>query len=212
MTWHAWLIFAVTELLLCISPGPAVLFVISHGLLRGGAASLWANAGILAGNTFYFLVSACGLGAVLLASRYLFVLTKIAGAAYLVVLGVQTIRGAGLSLESRDPDTARMAGLTTFGRAFALQLSNPKAIVFFIALLPQFLDPTRPIALQIAILAATSVSIEFLVLATYGYLAGRASGLARRPAFVRKSNLASGVMLIVAGASIAFSDVWSGRR
>ncbi len=205
MTWHAWLLFAVTETFLCLSPGPAVLFVISHGLLRGGRASLWANVGILSGNTFYFLVSAFGLGAVLLASEELFTFTRYAGAAYLVFLGIQTIRGSGLSLNTRPAGDSGESGSRILGQAFALQLANPKALVFFVALLPQFLDPHQPIALQVGILAATSVSIEFVVLAAYGYLAGRASVFARRPAFIKRTNIASGVMLIVAAAGIAFA-------
>jgi homoserine/homoserine lactone efflux protein len=78
-----------------------VLFVFSHGLARGGRASLWANAGILAGNAFYFFLSALGLGAVLLASHRVFTVLQYAGALYLIYLGVQTIRGAGLALLRR---------------------------------------------------------------------------------------------------------------
>ena len=211
MSWQVWLVFAATEAFLCLSPGPAVLFVISHGLSRGGAASLWANAGILAGNTFYFLLSAFGLGAMLLASHELFTIIKYAGAAYLVFLGVQTIRGSGLAVATTSAVDLNKSGWTTLARGFALQVANPKALVFFVALLPQFIDARRPIAPQIAILAITSVLIEFLVLGGYGYLAGRASLLARRPSFVKRTNLASGVMLIVAGAGVAASNISSGR-
>ena len=100
MSWRTWMFFSATEALLCLTPGPAVLFVISHGLTRGGRASLSANAGILAGNSLYFVLSALGLGAILLASHEFFTLVKYVGAAYLVYLGVQTIRGRGLALPS----------------------------------------------------------------------------------------------------------------
>ena len=66
MSLSAWTVFVATEIVLCLTPGPAVLFVLSHGLRQGGRASLWANGGILAGNTFYYLVSAVGVGALLL--------------------------------------------------------------------------------------------------------------------------------------------------
>ena len=211
MSWQVWLLFAVTEVFLCLSPGPAVLFVISHGLSRGGAASLWANAGILTGNSFYFLLSAFGLGAMLLASHDLFTMMKYAGAAYLVFLGVQTFRGSGLASEPTRRLHVEYSGWKTLARGFALQVANPKALVFFVALLPQFINARYPIAPQIAILAVTSVLIEFVVLSGYGYLAGRASTLARRPRFVKQTNIASGVMLIVAGAGIAISDISSGR-
>jgi homoserine/homoserine lactone efflux protein len=211
LTWQLWLLFAVTETFLCLSPGPAVLFVISHGLSRGGAASLWANAGILAGNTFYFLLSAFGLGAMLLASHDLFTIMKYAGAAYLVFLGVQTFRGSGLAVEPARALEVEYSGWKTLARGFALQVANPKALVFFVALLPQFIDARHSIAPQIAILAITSVLIEFAVLGGYGYLAGRAATLARQPRFMKQTNAASGVMLIVAGAGIAISDISSGR-
>lgn len=211
MTTHIWIWFAVTETLLCLTPGPAVLFVISHGLARGGTASLWANAGILSGNTFYFLLSALGLGAMLLASHDLFSIIRYAGAAYLTVLGIQTIRGAGLAVNAAAPAERTYSGWRTWARGFALQVANPKALIFFVALLPQFIDARAPIAPQVLILATTSVLIEFLVLGSYGYLAGRASALARQPRFVKQTNLASGAMLIVAGAGVAISGFSSSR-
>lgn len=204
MTLSAWLLFALTETVLCLTPGPAVLFVVSYGLSRGGRRSLYANAGILAGNAFYFFLSALGLGAVLLASHQVFIAIKYAGAAYLVYLGVQTIRGAGLAFAAEDiPFPA--AGLRAFGRGFALQAANPKALIFFCALLPQFISPHSPVAPQMAILGVTSIVIEFFVLAAYGYLAGRAARVARQPKFVVAANRAGGGMLIAAGAGIALA-------
>jgi homoserine/homoserine lactone efflux protein len=210
MSWQVWLLFAVTETFLCLSPGPAVLFVISNGLSRGGAASLWANAGILTGNSFYFLLSAFGLGAMLLASHNLFTAMRYVGAAYLVFLGVQTFRGSGLASEPTRAFEEAYSGWKTLARGLTLQVANPKALVFFVALLPQFIDARHPIAPQIAILAITSALIEFVVLSGYGYLAGRASTLTRQPRFMRHTNFASGIMLIVAGAGIAISDFSSG--
>jgi len=211
MSTHIWMLFAVTETWLCLTPGPAVLFVISHGLARGGTASLWANLGILSGNTFYFLLSALGLGAMLLASHDLFSIIRYAGAAYLTFLGIQTIRGAGLAVNDTAAAERAQSGWRIWARGFALQVANPKALIFFVALLPQFIDARRPIAPQVAILAATSVLIEFVVLGGYGYLAGRGSALAQQPRFVKQTNLASGVMLIVAGAGVAAAGLSSSR-
>jgi threonine/homoserine/homoserine lactone efflux protein len=205
VSFSTWLFFSGTETLLCLSPGPAVLFVLSHGLTRGGRASLWANAGILTGNAFYFLLSALGLGAVLLASHEVFTVIKYSGAAYLIYLGAQTIRGAGAALPSAN-STRPAEGWRTLKRGFALQAANPKALVFFVALLPQFIDTSRPIALQVLILGVTSVIIEFSVLGGYGYLASRAAAIARAPRFVAMTNWVSGGMLIAAGAGIALSN------
>lgn len=206
MSLDTWLFFSGTEALLCLTPGPAVLFVLSHGLAQGGRASLWANAGILTGNAFYFLLSALGLGAVLLASHDVFAAIKLLGAAYLIYLGIRTMLGIGLGLRSDRVVAALTRDWATLGRGFALQAANPKALMFFVALLPQFIDPGRPIALQILILGVTSGVIEFFILAGYGYLAGRAAAMAREPRFVTLTNRVSGGMLVAAGAGLAFDD------
>jgi threonine/homoserine/homoserine lactone efflux protein len=177
-----------------------VLFVVSHGLTAGGRASLAANAGILTANIIYFVLSAMGLGAVLLASHAVFTALKYAGAAYLIYLGVQTIRGSGLSLTEPGIEQSAERPWRIWARATALQASNPKSLIFFTALLPQFLDTSRPLALQFFVLGITSVVIEFVILAGYGYLAGAASRLAREPRFRIVTNRVSGVLLIVAGA------------
>jgi threonine/homoserine/homoserine lactone efflux protein len=146
-----------------------------------------------------------------LASQNLFTIIRYAGAAYLTFLGIQTIRGAGIAMNTTTAAGRTHSGWRTWARGFALQVANPKALIFFVALLPQFIDARMPIAPQVAILAATSVLIEFLVLGGYGYLAGRASALAHGPRFVKQTNLASGVMLIVAGAGVAVSGLSSSR-
>jgi len=202
---NSWLFFSGTETLLCLTPGPAVLFVLSYGLARGGRASLWANAGILAGNAFYFGLSAVGLGAVLLASHEVFTIIKYLGAAYLVYVGVRTILGAGLALQVDGVARATTEDWRTLTRGFALQAANPKALIFFVALLPQFIDANRAVAPQVLILGVTSVIIEFFVLAAYGYLAARAATIAREPRFVAVTNRVSGSMLVAAGAGIALS-------
>jgi homoserine/homoserine lactone efflux protein len=206
MSLELWLFFVVTEAVLCVTPGPAVLFVVSCGLAHGGRAALWANAGILSGNTFYFALSALGVSALLVASHDVFFVIKLLGAAYLVVLGVQTIRGAGLGLRSDDGATPAARGGRMLVRGFVLQTANAKALLFFVALLPQFIDATWPVAPQILILAVTSVAIEFVVLAVYGYFAGRAARLARERRFVVAANRVSGGLLVAAGAAIALSD------
>ena len=88
-----WVLFLITETVLCVTPGPAVLLVLWQGLARGTGASVWANLGILGGNAVYFALSATGFGAVLLASYEVFSLIRWVGAAYLVWLGVMTFVG-----------------------------------------------------------------------------------------------------------------------
>jgi homoserine/homoserine lactone efflux protein len=117
---------------------------------------------------------------------------------------VRTIIGAGRSLVPKDDSTVRVGSPgKTFLSGFLLQSSNPKAIVFFTALLPQFLDPHLRVGPQIAILGATSIVMEFFILLIYGAAAGRAAQVARQPRYAAWTNRVSGGLLIGAGSALA---------
>jgi len=207
MTLATWAFFMLTETALCLTPGPAVLFVVSQALKRGSLRSLWANAGILSGNSFYFALSATGVGALLLASHSLFVGVKWLGAAYLIYLGVKTFvdRGSASEYGREKRAIGDGSGSRLLLRGFAVQAANPKALVFFTALLPQFINPVAPVAIQLLILGISSLFVEFLVLAGYGLLAGRASSLAAQPRFAHATSRVSGGLLIGAGAGLALA-------
>jgi threonine/homoserine/homoserine lactone efflux protein len=200
---EAWVLFTLTEATLCLTPGPAVLLVVSQGLARGTRASIWSNLGILAGNTFYFVLSATGLGAVLLASYELFSAIRWLGAAYLVWLGVGAFRGRSAVFSAAPAAGAVERPGRMLLDGVVLQVANPKALVFFTALLPQFIDPRGSLVAQVAILAATSVVIEFVVLLAYGAAAGRMTALAARPRLGTLVNRLAGSMLITAGVGMA---------
>lgn len=202
MTWQAWTLFTLTTTALCLTPGPAVLFVVSHGLGRGRVAALWASAGILAGNTLYFVISATGLGALFLASYDVFVGVKWLGAAYLVWLGLRTAF-AGDGPAAPAPACAGTAGPRTLARGFVVQASNPNALVFFTALLPQFVDPAHPVVPQIALLGVTTIVVESAVLAAYGTLAARSAALVTRPGVAAWTQRAAGALLVAAGVGMA---------
>ncbi len=203
MTFEAWLLFAVTETLLCLSPGPAVMMIIAVGLKRGAAMSVFSNFGILAGNTIYFILSATSLGALLMASYEIFFYIKWIGAAYLVYLGVTTWLEKDSVMEVPAQEQKLAGGGRLFLNALALQLANPKTLLFFIALLPQFINPKEPIAFQIFIMGVTSVVLEFFILFAYGSLAGKAAELARQPRYARVINKLCGGLLISAGVGLA---------
>ncbi|MEO8009083.1 MAG: LysE family translocator, partial [Betaproteobacteria bacterium] len=173
MNWTLWWLFVPMETLLCLTPGPAVLLVLATALRRGTGAGAMSTLGILTANSIYFALSATGLGALLLASYRIFFLVKWAGAAYLIYLGVRALLAK--SPEPGDVGTtgpgSRFAG-RLFLDGLLLQLSNPKAIVFFAALLPQFIDPKGDIVLQIVVLWTTGTVIESAVLLCYGLAAG----------------------------------------
>jgi homoserine/homoserine lactone efflux protein len=204
MSIETWLLFVATEAVLCVSPGPAVLLVLSVSLTRGWPPGLQASAGILVANLLYFVLSATSLGAILLASWDLFFLIKWLGASYLIWLGVRTFFTPGdAERRTAEAPTLTRTGLGMFLHGVVAQGANPKALVFFTALLPQFVDPSEPLATQILILAVTSVLIEFGVLAGYAVMASRASGLAYRPRVASILRRMGGGLLIGAGVGLA---------
>ena len=204
MSIEAWLLFVATETVLCLSPGPAVLLVLSVSLTRGWPPGLQASAGILAANLLYFCLAATSLGAMLRASWELFFLIKWLGAGYLIWLGLQTFfaRDAA-AFHTTECLTPRCPGLRTFLHGVVAQGANPKTLLYFTALLPQFVNPAVPLAPQIVLLAGTSVLIEFGVLAGYAVLASRVRHLAHRPRLVRIIHQVGGGLLIGAGAGLA---------
>ena len=203
MTWQIWSAFVLVETALCLTPGPAVLLVLSQALSRGAQKAVWSITGILAANTVYFILSATGVGAILLASYDLFFAIKWIGAAYLIWLGVTAFLGKSKALSIRVGDPKPVAGGRLFLNGFILQMANPKVIVFFTALVPQFINPHAAFVPQVAILAVTSVTIEFFVQVSYAVLAGRAAHLAAQPRFARITDRVAGSLLIGAGLGMA---------
>ena len=164
--------FVLLELTLCLIPGPAVLLTLSYALRRGTRGGLAAASGILAGNTLYFVLSGLGVVALLLASYRVFTILKWAGALYLAFLGLRALF-ARHGVTPDETALGRGEGGRAFGSGFVTQVSNPKALVFFVAILPQFIDPHGAIWLQLLILTVASLVVELSVLTGYTLAAGR---------------------------------------
>lgn len=202
VNWDTYWLYVLAETALSLSPGPAVMLVIAYGLGRGARKSIPATLGILSANGFYFALSATGLGAVLVASSVFFVAVKWIGAIYLVWLGVRALFGHPSPITiSRPPESAQswraiyLSGLT-------LQLGNPKTLIFFVAILPQFVDPRLPIGAQMVWLAAGSAVPEFFILLGYGYLASRLTHVATDPRYVRWTDRLAGLLVLAAAALV----------
>ena len=203
MTWQLWLLFVMTEAVLSPTPGPAVLFVLSQAIRRGPGRSVWGSCGILSANTLYFALSATSLGAVIVASYRLFFLIKWLGAGYLVYLGLASFFGRHSVLALPEEKSDMRTGPRILRDGFLLQAANPKALLFFTAILPQFINAHHNVAFQILVLGVSSVIVEFIILFCYGQLAGRALAAARNPRFEKITNRIAGSLLIGAGVGLA---------
>lgn len=199
MSLHTWLAFALVALAVSLVPGPAVISVVSTALRGGMRASLATNAGVLVGDAVFVAAAAAGLGALLIASHTVFVAVRWLGIAYLAYLGVRALldRRTGYAVDARGGDSrAFRLGLTT-------QLANPKVMLFFGALLPQFVDPARPAALQFVLLGATFIASDALVFAGYGLAAHRARRFLSSARAARVTSRVTGVAMLGAAARLA---------
>jgi threonine/homoserine/homoserine lactone efflux protein len=199
MNGHTWLAFAGIAVAVSLLPGPAVFAVVSTALRGGFRASLAANAGVLLGDAAFVSAAALGLGALLVASHGVFIAVKWAGVAYLAYLGIRVFLegGSAFSVEAAG------AGRRAFRFGLATQLSNPKVILFFGALLPQFVDPARPAAVQFVLLGVTFIVSDALVFAAYGALAHRARVFFKSPRAARATARVTGVAMLGAAARLA---------
>ncbi|MBV7481580.1 LysE family translocator [Bordetella sp. BOR01] len=162
MTPHTWLLYLVAITGLSLTPGPNTLLALTHGALHGHRKAVCTIAGGTLGFTLVIGLSMLGISALLKAWSPALILLKWVGGAYLVYLGIQLWRAPAVQLQaSPAAPAARPARL--FGQGLLSAVSNPKALLFFGAFLPQFIDPARSLGIQFAIMAATFVSMEFIV-------------------------------------------------
>ena len=202
MTLEAWALFCLTETLLCLNPGPSVLLVLSLALTRGQLAGLLATLGVLTANLGYFTLSASGLVALHALSAEAFLAIKWAGAAYLIWIGMRMLLRSFRTPDAGAPAELAPPASRSFWQGLTTQGANPNLLVYFTAILPQFVDPAHPMPGQVAILASSSIVIELAVLSCYAALAARA-GRRAAPRFRRVAERIGGGLLIAAGAGLA---------
>ncbi len=202
MEASVWITYFVATLVLSVTPGPGVFSSISSGLNHGVRLGAWNAVGMQAANLILVGIVSLGLGAILLASETLFGLVKWLGVAYLVYLGIVTWRSPPKAFE-RDRDDPARSAWEVFLRGFLVNITNPKGIIFFAAILPQFIDVARPQLAQYAILAATTFSVDLVVMIGYTAAAARVLGVMREPARLRWINRGLGGAFVAAGVALA---------
>lgn len=202
MSLTVWITYLVATIILSVTPGPGVFSSISSGLHHGFRLGLWNGVGMQAANAIIVTIVSLGLGAVLLASETLFSAVKWLGVAYLLYLGIVTWRSRPKGFEEDRDDHARTAG-DVFLRGFLVNLTNPKGIIFFAAILPQFIDVERPQMRQYAIFAATTFCVDVVVMMAYTALAAKVLRVMKDPSRLRWVNRTLGGAFVAAGLALA---------
>jgi homoserine/homoserine lactone efflux protein len=200
------LLFALTELALSLSPGPAVFLVVSQGMKAGFRGSLRSTLGIMTGELIFFTLSAFGLGALLIASQPLFLCVKWAGASYLVYLGLKMMIRSFRQTDAGSEPTRYSPHGKFYRQGLLMQLANPKAILFFTALLPQFINPGFPATVQFVALGLVSITVQGSTLTAYGWLAEKGGGWLKQSRFSQWLDRFAGLFLIGAGMKLAFTQ------
>ena len=207
MDWQVWLAYCVAAWVIALSPGSGAVLSMSHGLAFGVRRTTATIVGLQIGLAMTLLVAGVGIGALLMASAMAFLAVKIVGAAYLLWLGWRQWRApvapdAGGASSAGDGGAYVLSVRQRVLRGALTNMTNPKGIVFMVAVLPQFIDPQRPLALQLLILLATTVAADTVVMHGYAWLAARLRRLLRSARARCLQNRVFGGVLMGMGASL----------
>lgn len=188
MSFDTWLAFFAACWVISLSPGAGAIASMSSGLRYGFWRGYWNALGLQIALAAQIAIVAAGLGAVLAASDIAFTLIKWFGVAYLVYLGIKQWRAlpADLSEESAVRPVGKPMALVV--RGFLVNISNPKAMVFMLAILPQFIDPNAPLLAQYLTIGATMVTVDMIVMAGYTGLASKILRALKTPKQRRRMN------------------------
>jgi threonine/homoserine/homoserine lactone efflux protein len=197
MPWETWLAFSAASALLMIIPGPTILLVISYALGQGWRSAFPMAVGVALGDFTAMTLSMLGLGALLAASATVFTILKWMGAAYMVWLGIKMWRAGG-SLNAK-PASEGASTVRMLGHAWIVTALNTKSIIFFVAFLPQFLDPRADFIGQMVIFEGTFLVLAFANALGYALVASRARTAIRNERLIGGANKLGGSLLIGAG-------------
>ena len=201
MSIEHWLAFVAASAVLLAIPGPTILLVISYALGHGRKATTATVAGVALGDFTAMTASMLGLGALLAASAAIFTALKWIGAAYLIYLGIKLwhVPVSANATETEEGETSKERPFRIFLHTYAVTALNPKSIIFFVAFLPQFLDTSKPLAVQMVIFEVTFLVLATLNATTYGLMASMARKTIRKPNVQRLVNRTGGTLMIGAG-------------
>jgi threonine/homoserine/homoserine lactone efflux protein len=203
MSFESFLIFFFTTMIIVLSPGPAVLIVVSTAVSNSLKQAIWVIVGIAVADMTYFVLSALGIVALILASDVLFTTIKWAGVAYLTYLGLRTLFSSSNLTRVKTKQEKNKKFLHFFVSGYILEISNPKALLYFSALLPQFIDVSEPLIQQLLVLGAAVFVLDIICYSLYAYLGSSTSAVTFSTKTKRLLKRCSGGLLVLAGIKMA---------
>ncbi len=199
-------LFLAAAIVLAATPGPGIFYVAARTLAGGRAEGLASSFGTGLGGLVHVAAGALGVSAVVLASAELFTALKLLGAGYLVWMGVRTVLAARREALVLDASVPAMGVRRAFREGVLVEALNPKTAAFFLAFLPQFVDPAGNVAAQFVLLGVVSVALNTAADVVVAFLAGRLrDGAGARPGLVRRLREASGAAMVALGLGLALA-------
>ncbi|WP_311222471.1 MULTISPECIES: LysE family transporter [unclassified Acidovorax] len=206
MDLHTWIAFFAASCLIAVSPGSGAVLSMSHGLSYGVRKTSATIFGLQLGLLLILVVAGAGVGSLLIASEVAFSTVKVLGACYLIYLGFSQWRAGGAA--PQDGAEAAPANAGPWQRrvltGFLTNATNPKGIIFMVAVLPQFMTDARPLWTQLLVMAATTLSVDVVVMHGYAASASALRRLMRSPRAARNQNRVFGGLLMAVGAGLFF--------
>lgn len=203
MALDTWLAFFVASWIISVSPGSGAIYAMSCGMNHGFRRGFIGTLGLIAGIWTALAIVAIGLGAILSASSLAFALLKWLGVAYLVYLGIKQWRAPVTPLVAAQNDEGRTSAKSLIARGWAVNATNPKGIVFMMAVMPQFIDTQAPLLPQYLVIGATFAFTDFVIMALYTGFAARVLSYFRSDAQIRFLNRVFGGLFVAAATALA---------
>ena len=203
MTLETWLAFFVASWIISISPGSGAIYAMSCGLNHGFRRGFVGTIGLIAGIWTALAIVAVGLGAILSASTHAFAALKWLGVAYLVYLGIKQWRAPPIPLAAAGDAATPVSARAVIAKGWAVNATNPKGIVFMMAVMPQFVDSTAPLLPQYLLIATTFAFTDCVIMAIYTGFAARVLSFFKTEAQMRMLNRIFGSLFVLAATALA---------
>lgn len=202
MNVELYIFFLVTTVMLILVPGPAAITVATQGASHHTKITFITILGVATADALFFILSATGIASLIVASSFVFSIIKWFGVAYLLFLGASAIFSKAGAIKIAAKNT-EISPVKAFTQGLIVQLANPKALLYFSALLPQFVDPNEPVVFQMLIMGLTCILADLLVYSLFGRMGEQLAKKQVKPWIINIINKVAGITLITTGIKMA---------